>query len=342
VSFKYRIHDPRIGRFLSVDPLAPEYPWNSSYAFAENRVIQGIDLEGAEYRESTKAEINSYTKNGNTVGEGEVGHVYSGIDGSYYTWVGEEQYTMNIPNWFSTDQTEDELFEKVTFNAKAIGTAVPYLMYDENDNVKTANGALQILDENGENEILWGNDYGVVRFPESGRGFSIYTTPVNNEDYTVNGVRYNSDNWINPIAGAAFYNTIQEFHNNTGFTIHYGDISAKDCRIQLGHSTHFIGSSIDIHYFDNSGTELTGTRAYLNGSVHYVNQFFRIAQSNGFSDNYTFGNRYTHSLGNANQGKHKDHFHIGFRGNYSQKNVPYGQKATLSRRDVINLIRGIQ
>ena len=48
VSFKYRIHDPRIGRFLSVDPLAPEYPWNSSYAFAENRVIDGIDLEGKE------------------------------------------------------------------------------------------------------------------------------------------------------------------------------------------------------------------------------------------------------------------------------------------------------
>jgi RHS repeat-associated protein len=48
VSFKYRVHDPRIGKFLSVDPLAPEYPWNSSYAFAENRVIEAIDLEGKE------------------------------------------------------------------------------------------------------------------------------------------------------------------------------------------------------------------------------------------------------------------------------------------------------
>jgi RHS repeat-associated protein len=48
VSFKYRIHDPRIGRFLSVDPLTSTYPWNSSYAFAENRVIDGIELEGLE------------------------------------------------------------------------------------------------------------------------------------------------------------------------------------------------------------------------------------------------------------------------------------------------------
>jgi hypothetical protein len=29
VAFKYRVHDARLGRFLSVDPLAPEYPWNS-------------------------------------------------------------------------------------------------------------------------------------------------------------------------------------------------------------------------------------------------------------------------------------------------------------------------
>ncbi|MFT6937685.1 MAG: RHS repeat-associated protein [Saprospiraceae bacterium] len=48
VVFKYRIHDTRVGRFLSVDPLSSEYPWNSAYAFAENRVIDAIDLEGAE------------------------------------------------------------------------------------------------------------------------------------------------------------------------------------------------------------------------------------------------------------------------------------------------------
>ncbi|MEZ4843007.1 MAG: RHS repeat-associated core domain-containing protein [Saprospiraceae bacterium] len=48
LSFKYRILDARLGRFLSVDPLASEYPWNSTYAFTENRVIEGIELEGLE------------------------------------------------------------------------------------------------------------------------------------------------------------------------------------------------------------------------------------------------------------------------------------------------------
>jgi len=58
VVFKYRIHDARIGRFLSVDPIASEYPWNSTYAFAENQVIFGIDLEGAEI----ESKISVYDK----------------------------------------------------------------------------------------------------------------------------------------------------------------------------------------------------------------------------------------------------------------------------------------
>jgi len=43
-----RIYDPRVGRFLSVDPLTKEYAWNSPYAFAENNVIRSVDLDGSE------------------------------------------------------------------------------------------------------------------------------------------------------------------------------------------------------------------------------------------------------------------------------------------------------
>ena len=48
-SYEYRMHDPRIGRFWSTDPLAAKYPHNSPYAFSENRVIDGVELEGLEY-----------------------------------------------------------------------------------------------------------------------------------------------------------------------------------------------------------------------------------------------------------------------------------------------------
>ena len=48
VTFKYRVEDPRLGRFFGVDPLTKKYPWNSSYAFSENKLIAYIDLEGLE------------------------------------------------------------------------------------------------------------------------------------------------------------------------------------------------------------------------------------------------------------------------------------------------------
>ena len=47
-NYKYRMHDPRVGRFFAVDPLADKYPHNSPYAFSENRIIDGIELEGLE------------------------------------------------------------------------------------------------------------------------------------------------------------------------------------------------------------------------------------------------------------------------------------------------------
>lgn len=47
--FKAREYDSRTGRFWSVDPLFAKYPWNGAYNFAEDRVIDGKDLEGKEH-----------------------------------------------------------------------------------------------------------------------------------------------------------------------------------------------------------------------------------------------------------------------------------------------------
>lgn len=49
VNYKFRMHDPRVGRFFAVDPIGGKYPWNSPYAFSENRVMDGIELEGKEF-----------------------------------------------------------------------------------------------------------------------------------------------------------------------------------------------------------------------------------------------------------------------------------------------------
>lgn len=47
-SFEYRIHDARVGRFLSIDPLAAKYPFYTPYQFAGNTPLIGPDVEGLE------------------------------------------------------------------------------------------------------------------------------------------------------------------------------------------------------------------------------------------------------------------------------------------------------
>ena len=43
-----RIYDFDYCRFFSVDPMAQKYPFNSTYAFAENTPVWGSDLDGCE------------------------------------------------------------------------------------------------------------------------------------------------------------------------------------------------------------------------------------------------------------------------------------------------------
>lgn len=57
LNYTFRMHDPRVGRFLSLDPLSSSYPHNSPYAFAENRVIDGTELEGLEFLDHNVSRI---------------------------------------------------------------------------------------------------------------------------------------------------------------------------------------------------------------------------------------------------------------------------------------------
>jgi RHS repeat-associated protein len=63
-AFEYRMHDPRLGRFWSIDPLAAKYPYNSPYAFSENSTIAFIELEGLEkFYSADMKYLGSYSNN---------------------------------------------------------------------------------------------------------------------------------------------------------------------------------------------------------------------------------------------------------------------------------------
>jgi len=46
-----RIYDPRIAKFLSVDPITAQYPMLTPYQFASNRPIGAVDLDGLEAKD---------------------------------------------------------------------------------------------------------------------------------------------------------------------------------------------------------------------------------------------------------------------------------------------------
>ena len=59
--YGFRIYNPDIGKFLSVDPLTKSFPWYAPYQFAGNTPIVAIDLDGLEildYRSMYKLKLN--------------------------------------------------------------------------------------------------------------------------------------------------------------------------------------------------------------------------------------------------------------------------------------------
>jgi len=46
--YGFRIYNPRLGRFLSTDPLSAKYPWYTPYQFAGNKPIVAVDIDGLE------------------------------------------------------------------------------------------------------------------------------------------------------------------------------------------------------------------------------------------------------------------------------------------------------
>ena len=78
-----RIYDCRLGRFLSVDPLAVDYPFYSAFQFSGNTPISAIDLDGLEefivVKEFTKA-TDGTTQVLRKSSEREVGWTFYGRD----------------------------------------------------------------------------------------------------------------------------------------------------------------------------------------------------------------------------------------------------------------------
>ncbi|WP_394973695.1 DUF6443 domain-containing protein [uncultured Croceitalea sp.] len=55
--YGFRMYDAAIGRFPSIDPISDQFPHVSTYNYAENRPIDGIDLWGLQYVNANEARL---------------------------------------------------------------------------------------------------------------------------------------------------------------------------------------------------------------------------------------------------------------------------------------------
>ncbi|NJO25480.1 MAG: hypothetical protein HC867_06530 [Bacteroidia bacterium] len=114
--FKFRNHDPQIGRFIQIDPLATDYAHNSTYAYAENRPIDGIDMEGLEYMRAGEALIRL---------------------GVMYDAPNKRMTGMQI--MYNTDNVSGATKEAIRRSPNGSGVVVGELIYE--GNVRNMNGA---------------------------------------------------------------------------------------------------------------------------------------------------------------------------------------------------------
>ncbi|PHR44297.1 MAG: hypothetical protein COA32_14890 [Fluviicola sp.] len=94
INYKYRMHDPRIGRFFAVDPLAAKFPaWSPYVAFADNPIIY-IDPDGRAPQDFVQKEDGTiyWDNNANDQATTKEGETYLGktLTFDFVSYIDEE------------------------------------------------------------------------------------------------------------------------------------------------------------------------------------------------------------------------------------------------------------
>ena len=113
-----RYYDPKFGRFLTVDPVAGEFPSQSSYLYAYNNPVRMIDVDGLYGDEN---EANRQRDLAQAQGHKVVGDVYKSgdewmfntMEGDAFTGRFDKDFSQNSASWHS----------KVSSSSSIAGTA---------------------------------------------------------------------------------------------------------------------------------------------------------------------------------------------------------------------------
>ncbi|WP_298148740.1 hypothetical protein [Flavobacterium sp.] len=157
LNYTFRMHDPRVGRFFAVDPLERSFPHNSPFAFSENRVLDGIELEGREFSKSENFNPQTGKKDINikltfrVVKEGELYANFETITHQFITAFNNLTGYDKDGNFISFSATYDA---KATMNIRFVD-----VLPDLNLNQKTPAQALGCVPQSEKGDVISGSVY---------------------------------------------------------------------------------------------------------------------------------------------------------------------------------------
>ncbi|NQY07199.1 MAG: hypothetical protein HRT68_13670, partial [Flavobacteriaceae bacterium] len=154
LNYKYRMHDPRVGRFFAVDPLAPKYPFYSPYQFSGNRLIDMVELEGLEPSKTPQT--------GDAEGKKEIS-VENG-DGDYLSDVHNQKFVMKL------EDVSLENFNKFK----------EQLSFDPGKIVNNYLAEYKLVDRDGSYGVTEGDHFDISIIGDSG---SVVISEIKSEDY---------------------------------------------------------------------------------------------------------------------------------------------------------------
>ncbi len=150
--YGFRIYNPSIGKFLSVDPLTASFPWYTPYQFAGNKVISSIDLDGLEevdyrYRILENGKTLVYVhRTPNTTSNSNDGVllIHNRTDGGTYTRFEYEElnnYFLGTPNGQNGQAQIRRLYDG-SKKANPLGSErYTFVLYDHGQDIPTSESA---------------------------------------------------------------------------------------------------------------------------------------------------------------------------------------------------------
>ncbi|MBN2727957.1 MAG: hypothetical protein JXR53_01930 [Bacteroidales bacterium] len=163
LSFKYRVHDPRLGRFFSVDPMAFKYPHESPYSYVGYRPLNTIDPWGMDKIEDP----NGDTQNAGTG--------YKQTEDKKYLYGEGLKTKVWDPDYNPNDGTS-----KRGGYVNYEGSDIDFDEYGKLKGGRYDGQSFNSIETGGDND-LWGNSWSVSKIKYSNSEFQNYAQTLSED-----------------------------------------------------------------------------------------------------------------------------------------------------------------